>query len=504
MKQRTILLCFLFFSVKATTAQETVIADTVELARSLSYTQKFAAADSLLTVFTATKNDLSAFRLHAQIVYWMKDFKRSAQILKQALDAFADAAVLNLDYGRLLYNTGNINKAEHYLTLYKTTDSLHTETSLMLAHIYFWQGRFQTAIGLTEQILQINPGNKEAIDLLNEIRFTRSLYVKGSGAINSDDQPLTSRPFILETGVYRSSVFAPKLKLTTQSFTSEQQRAGSWWLQLGNTFSSGKAGISLALTGGMFQASTAANALFTGEALLTKKLGRYTSFEAMISTRPYQYTIVTANEPLIQTLYNASIEFNKKDKWTGKAAYELQQFDDANNIYTAYAWLSVPLLHKQKFWLNTGYSFAWQTAAINKATYREPLPPLMSIYNNGTEIKTVYDPYFTPNRQFVNSVLLSTKIFFSPKVAFAMRGSVGFAAQASLPYFYVQFRPPQYRLQKDFTDYRYHPGDFFAGLEFRPSKQLFVQFNYQYQSLLFYKLQHASVQLNYYFYHEKK
>lgn len=503
MKKIAILLFTIFLSARIE-AQEINKTDTVELARSLAYAQHFGAADSLLTAFTVTKDDLNAFRLHAQVLYWMEAFNRSAQILERAVLAFPDAAELNLDYGRLLYNTGHINKAEVYLTKYRAADSVHTETKLMLAHIFFWQGRFKQASKLTEQILQVYPDQKEAIDLRNEIQFNRSVYVTGSAAINSDDQPLTSRPLAFEIGAYRSSLFAPKLKFHTQQFTSGKQTSSSWWLQIGNTFSSGKAGISLSLTGGLFHASTAANTVFTGEAILAKKLGRYVTLDAAVSSKPYQYTIVTANDPLLQTVYSSSLQLNKNDKWTGKAAYELQHFPDGNNIYTAYAWLSVPLLHKQKFWLNSGYSFACQTADINRATYQEPLPPLADIYNNGTTIKTVYNPYFTPNRQLVNSLLLSTKIFFSPKVAFAMRGSIGFAAQADVPYFYVQYRPPQYRLLQEFTSYTFHPADFFAGFELRPSKQLFLQFNYQYQSLLFYKLHQAAIRVNYYFYHEKK
>lgn len=493
---------FAIIIVSVSYSQENTSADTVGLARSKAYSQQFHEAERLLRLYTSTKNDLNAFRLQAQVLYWMKDFKQSAAVLQKALAAFPGETILYLDYGRLLYNTGNITTSEKYLLNYQQTDSLHAETNLMLAHIWFWQGRFKEAAGLTKNIVKTYPDQQDALNLLNEINFIRAVYVKVNAATLSDDQPLSSQQVTVETGACRSAFFAPKLKLTSFNFQTDQQSSFNWWLQTGNTFSSGKNGLSLSLVGGLFQSTGTINV--TGEVLLSKKIGRFVTADAMVAYKPYQLTVAAARKAVMQTVYAGSFQYNQNNKWIGKAIYEVQQFPDNNQIYTAYAWLSAPIIHKEKFLLHTGYAFAWQTTAKNKAMYKEPLPPLAVIYNNGLQVQTVYDPYFTPLNQFVNSLLLSTKIFISKKVAFSLRGSFGFLAQAEVPYYYVQFTPPQYQLNKDFTVHQFNPAELFAGLELQPGKQFQLQFNYQYNAVLFYKLHQGSIQLNYRFYHEKK
>ncbi|WP_166690558.1 hypothetical protein [Fibrivirga algicola] len=42
-------------------------------ARSIAYKKNFAEADRLLSRFTSTKNEVNALRLHAQVLYWMKE-----------------------------------------------------------------------------------------------------------------------------------------------------------------------------------------------------------------------------------------------------------------------------------------------------------------------------------------------------------------------------------------------------------------------------------------------
>lgn len=491
--------CLFFIS---SYSQDLPVVDTIELARNKAYAGQFSEAERLLRIYTSAKNDLNAFRLHAQVLYWMKDFKQSAATLQKALAAYHGEAILFLDYGRLLYNTGDVTKSEKYLLQHRQTDSSNTDANLMLAYIWFWQGRFKEAASLSENILKTYPQQQEALSLLNEINFIRAVYVKVNGTALSDDQPLTSQQATVEAGAYRSSFFAPKIKLTSFNFQTDQQSSFNFWLQAGNTFSSGKKGLSLSLTGGIFQSADATTV--TGEAELTKKIGRYITADIMVSYKPYQLTIAAAKDPVMQTMYAGSLQYNRKDKWFGKAMYEVQHFADNNQIYTAYAWLSAPLVHKKKFWLNAGYAFAWQTAAENKAMYKEPLPPLAVVYNNGLQIQTIYNPYFTPLNQFVNSLLVSTNIFLSSKVAIKLRGSYGFLAQADLPYYYVTFNPPQYQLNKDITNISFNPAEFFAALEIQPAKQFNLQFTYQYNAVLFYKLHQGNIQLNYRFYHEKK
>lgn len=499
---KPILTVVLIFHLSIAYTQETGVTDTLELARTKAYAGQLAEAETLLAHYTTTNKNPGAYRLHGQVLYWMKRFNDADAVLQQAVSLFPDEPLFMFEYGRFLFNIGRFRPAEDFLLQYKSKDSLHTETNLLLARMWYWQGRFKESNRVLNQLLQTYPEQADALALQSEIKQARSFYLRLNSGYLSDDQPLSAFQNKLETGAWRSAWFTPKLSIETQNFLVDQQPYNTIWLQAGNTLSSGKTGTSLSLTGGLFNAATADTAAFTGEVKLTQKAGIVTA-SAFLARKPYLLTMAAAKDPVMQTVYGASVEINKKYKWMGKLLYEQQVFNDAE-IYTAYAWGMMPLIFNRKYWLHIGYSFSWQNASVNSAGYKEPLPPLAAIYNNGLQIQTVYAPYFTPDNQFIHSALFSTKLFLSAKAALQVRGSMGLSAKADIPYFYVDYNPPQYNLQKDYTRYSFRPYEVVAGLEIKPSQRFQFQLNYQFQSVLFYQQHLGTIQLNYQFSHDSK
>ncbi|MGI8581873.1 MAG: tetratricopeptide repeat protein, partial [Chitinophagaceae bacterium] len=132
MRKMLIFLC-VGVSIFRLNAQVSNPVDTIEYARSKAYEKNFAEADRLLTVYSLTHSDINALRLHAQVLYWMKNFNRSAEVFEKTLAVFPDVQVVKLDYGRMLFETGKLSHSQVLLEDYKLHDPGNAEVNILLA-----------------------------------------------------------------------------------------------------------------------------------------------------------------------------------------------------------------------------------------------------------------------------------------------------------------------------------------------------------------------------------
>lgn len=101
--------------------------DTTETARQLSYIHNYAEADALLTAFEKTHpNDINAVRLHAQILYWMKDYSAALNLCSSYLKNNPEWHFLKLDYARMLYELQQWKKAKVVLIEYQVACEIQT------------------------------------------------------------------------------------------------------------------------------------------------------------------------------------------------------------------------------------------------------------------------------------------------------------------------------------------------------------------------------------------
>lgn len=194
--------------------------------------------------------------------------------------------------------------------------------------------------------------------------------------------------------------------------------------------------------------------------------------------------------------------FDRKSRWLGRAAYQHQDFKDGNNAYTAYLWLLAPVIHKNDFSFKTGYAFSYADAKQNtfKPKNSQPIPPVLN-----TEIEGIYDPYFTPAEQSIHSLLVSLQIPFSKFARFSSNLNIGVAAHASQPSLFVDKNGMgPFFINKKFEPYSYTPVEFSGELQFTLSRNFYINGNYMYQSLIFFKSHTVSIQLKYLFINDKK
>lgn len=457
--------------------------DTLALAREKAFGQNFHAADQLLQAYNARRDDLSALWFHAQVLFWKKDFTRSAEVFERAISAFPEAHFLRLEYGRNLWNQGEIYPAQEQLLSYLGTDSLHFEANMLQAYIEYWTGRLPLAKKRIGLLQAQDPSYSPVQDLLAELESVSAPWLSLKTGYLSDDQPLGASQTELEGGKYISWLLNPTFHVEYSHFGWEGEIHPVFQAQLRNQVFFGKTKTRAELSAGlMAPLSGESPAKMLGGILVSQSLPAHFTLEAGLHQRPYLYTLASIRAPLTETFSQAALRFDYQGKWLGKAAFEQQAFSDQNAIQTAYAWFLATLLDRWGLRVQAGYAYSHATAGESRF-----------------QPDQTYAPYFTPANQEVHAILGSLR--YSPKKwQFAARVSAGVSAQADIPYFYLDLNPDgEVENFIGFSRDSYSPleitGEVSRGLGAHSS----LSAVYSYQRLLFYTLHYGGLQIKHQF-----
>ena len=488
------LLISLVFLVTTTQGQPVPI-DTVNLARTKAYNKEFSEANDLLISYNAHNKDQYAIQLQAQILYWMKDFKKAEQSYIDGMALFPNYHALKLDFARMLFQLNKTERAKLLFLDYISVDAKNAEANISLAWIDLQNGKISLAKKGAEDILLSYPDNKEAENILSTIEELTAPYLKLRAGAYSDDQPMQQSFIEPEVGVYRSWLLSPFVKAsfnrqnTTQSYATQ-------WISAGNKIFLAATKTNIELSAGYFQGKNHEGDA-TWKIMLSQRISKNFSVDAGTEKRPYQYTIASVSNPFSYQITEAGFNLNKNNRWLGRAAFQSQKFDDGNLVSTFYGWLLAPVIDKNGFSLKAGYSFSHADSDVNtfipKTSFAPPFVP-----NNNIEGK--FDPYFTPKEQYVNSALISLSVPISPSVNFSTRASVGFYARASQPVLFVDSDGTGTRfINKTYGSLNYTPVEIFSELNIKFSRNFYLAGNHAYNSLIFFKSNAVSIQLKYLF-----
>lgn len=477
------------------------VQDTLQYAREKAYGKEFSEANRILTIYNTQERDIYGLWLQAQVAHWMGDFNKSRDFYARALILSPELPGLKLDFGRTLFNSGELKDSEEVLLSYLSMDAENPDALIMLAYLDYWKGFNQKAKNTAEQVISSNPEHKMALDLLNEIKVATAPYITIISTFGSDDQPLDFNEYIFTIGKYHSRFLSPTLKAGYRDFTLPNTNVQSYFAEAGNTMSFGMSGPLIKLTAGIFKPDSNKDlTALTGMIGISQSLAKNLSLELNTARIPYQYTLSSLRMPLMQQVSSIAITLNDPEFLIGKAAYERQTFPDENSINTAYAYLLKSLFNSTIFRLDLGYSFSYahsdkNTFIVDEVMLFRPGP------NNGNQLKGIYDPYFSPQNQMINSALGSVKIIPAQAFEINLRTSYGFYAQAentvllessglgNTPsvntYYYTQ---------------TYTPVEIVAGIATRISTQFHVKAEYQYSKLFYYEFHRIGFSAKYNFF----
>lgn len=478
------------------------VKDTVKYARELAYEKNFKEADRILSLYNKKGNDVYGLWLQAQIVYWMGETDKALNLYKILLDKNPEMDDLHLDYGRVLFESGKLNQAKQVLRKYLKINPTHVESLIMLTYIDFWNGKISKSKNQAEQLLKSYPDNIMVRKLFNEIMLLSAPYVKAGSTFFSDDQPLIRKAYEVEVGKHHSWLLSPKIIAGVSDFFLSHRTVRSNSIGLSNKFTLGSSGPSLIISGGVFQPiNNESKSEFIGSLLLSQKLSNHFFIDIYTGKRPYQHTLTSIDSPLMQSVSSIGLRTDNPEKTIGKLAYEQQVFLDNNVIHTTYAYLLKPVINKKAFRFDLGYSFNFSHSIKNSFRQAEPITQTTEV---NTQLNGIYDPYFTPRNQIVNSLLMSVKIVPVKNIEVKFRYNYGFYAKADNPIIYVKRKGKEIITEKYFGEVSYTPLELYTEIKANVSKRFSISANYQFSRLFFYKFNQLGLSVNYLFLQKQK
>ncbi|RZK23072.1 MAG: tetratricopeptide repeat protein [Hymenobacter sp.] len=410
--------------------------DTLALAHRLTNEQAFAKAATLLVPYEkAHPTATDAVRLHLQLLYWLHRLPEAGQLYHRAIRQQPGATSLQLDYGRILYETKQDPQAQQILGPLLQKEPANVEALTMLGIMQYRAGNLAQAAGYLNQVLAAYPDNPTAKLFADKVKAARAPYLQLYSTYRADDQPLKWLENKVEVGSSRSSLLAPSLQAvlwsTRDSSGGFRQHAE---VLVGNksTLLNQKSGIQL--TAGVFKHAAQPTPAFVGQATLHYKLPKGFSLEAAGSRAPYFFTIGSGRAAVLYGQVMGAVLFQSNKGWQGRVQAAENYFPGRNRLVGLSAWVLSRALALGPVHVKGGYSFGYNDAQYN--TYA-PVRSAAQIAASGQPVAGTYGAYFTPDQQLIHSLLLNADAQAGRRCWLSLKGSVGVFAHAQNPYLFL-------------------------------------------------------------------
>jgi hypothetical protein len=475
--------------------------DTLSLVNASLAEKKIEYAAGLLAGYSHRHpKDFNALWLYAQTEYWLKHVNHSIELYEMAMQLQPTNAYLQLDYARMLINTAHYRKAQDLLLKLTTYDVTRSAALYERSKSYFWQKNNVRAQREALNVVHTAPSD-DAKKLLNDISFAAAPWIKISSSFTSDTQPLQTFSPSFESGISLHRFFSPYAGYYLPTFMYGGNVVSAPWIVVGNQFSFGQ-GPEIKVELGSVRFPYHQTQEVTRKLYARQKLGKYVALDFLAEHKPYFSTLRSIDTLVRVNHYLSSIELSKPEGVLGKIAFDENHFADNNDVISFYSYLLLPPFKMGATRLRFGYSFAFNDSRKNQFVPKESFSEIVA---KGVPIAGIYDPYFTPQRQVINSVVASWLIPFSKWVKMGINSNVAFYATTSNPYFYLEKRPPNtYLLYKDYAALRYTPWDLSAYLQWQPSPRWTLRGDYQYKSTFFFQSNYVGLSINTVLFHEQK
>jgi tetratricopeptide (TPR) repeat protein len=483
------------------------VSDTLNLAKQLRGEGKIQQSYSLLKkAYAHHPDELNVAWLTAQTAFWANRIGKSGKLYEKAVQSNPKNLYLQLDYAKMLVNTGNFKKAVPLLDNYLAYDSANAQALTALSRIFFWRCRYTEADRLVTKALKSDPKYPEASSLYKEIVLARAPYLKIGAGYGSDDQPMQTLSTVVEAGFYLHALSALHFTFQAPVFIRDGKTANAFIFQAGNISFISRANLTIGLDAGVVKFPDNNHYALTVNLDIDKIILRHLVLSVSAQRNPYFSTRSSIDSVVIQNHLSGSIGWNNRNSWNGEMGVDAFTYPfDHNLTYSGYAWVFGPPMKFSVFRLQLGYGYNYSNSKKSRYGPEKSLPDILSGYDANSKIEGVYNPYFTPNDQQVHSLLLAFTCHPLKWMDLSLNANAGFYATTQVPYLY---------LDKDATDSTILRTGF-APAGFNPitvrlqalmklSDVVHLQVDYSFMSTYFYSSHYAGVGLNIRFPHENK
>lgn len=493
----SVLLCLAADSI----AQDDLLSATIDSALLLRDNSKFEEASAVLDDFNNKyPGNIAVMRLYAETLFWMKDYNEAAQVYEESIRMNPDNLDVKYEYAILLFDRGRYERAKEQLDVYTDNNPGVAGAESLLGITNYYLGNFKEADEHLEKSLLINPSDKRTREIYRQVLRIVKPWLSAVVTFTDDSQPLKRWAPALQAGWYRSHLLNLTFLLDFQNYSSESIQTNRINFQLQNSFQFPKAGFSAKISAGTFYASVDQSIDFTWGISLGQKIVKYLNVRAGAERSPYTYTLISLENPFSRNMYRFSLAWEKPKSWNAHAGYIGEYFPDENNIQTLYVWAVSPAISFSVIELYFGYSFNYANAKESRYVPEKSLKDIIEDFQPDTKITGIYDPYFTPNNQYANSVLANFYIIPSKNITIKLHAAAGFYARAMNPYLYLdKDNNGNIVLKEGFYQESFTPLDLGINLDADLSDKIILKASYTYLQTFFFNSNNFLLSFKIYF-----
>ena len=475
--------------------------DTLKLAQKLVSEKKFTQVNHLLSAYRKTHaKDFEATFLQAQTELWANNFRKSGALYNSAMRLQPDNQSLKISYIEFLLDLGKFDSAGHMLTTLEEDGEQSADVSLLMAKLYYWQGKYPQAKAYISKRLQQDGKNSEANALNEEIMLASAPRVSLSTGYAEDNQPYKA---LTSTLKFEHS-FHRLLSLYVQAddYRFMQSKASdAQKVTIGDRLFFPKAGLNINAGGGMVKYAYKGLTDWTANLSINKKLTQQFNLELAGERGPYFDTKTSIDTNINAVKLSAKLNWSKR-YWKAQLAYLNSTYVDDNYVNTAYAWILAPVEITGNAQFHLGYSVSYSNAYDSRYSSTASVSEILSHYPDLT-ISGLYQPYFTPRNLWVNSVIATLHAKLSKKVDLHINTDLGYAT-ISNPYLYLTNSNGEVTIKREFTTAFFKPFNATVSFGYHITNTWLLTARYMYKSNYFYTSNYGGIGIEKSFVRNKK
>jgi len=496
---KIVTLAVLLSIITSSMAQDDLLLSTIDRATQLRDNGDFEGAVKLLDQFnTDYPGNSWILRLYAETLFWMKDYNKAASVYEEAIRWHPDDFDVKYEYAILLFEMGKYQEAKDILIVYTNIRPEDSGAESLLGITNYYLGDFKEADEHLKKSLAINPTDNRTQEIYREVSRIVSPWLKADVLYTDDSQPMQQWAPVLQGGWYQSHFLNLSFSLGLRNFSSDSVHSNLYSFQLQNSFQFPNAGFSAKVSAGGFYTSIDRAFDYSWGISLQQKMAKHLYLRVGGERSAYTYTLASIEKPFARGIYNVSLSWEKLKSWNASTGYIGEYFPDDNNVQTYYAWGMGPAISFSIFELYLGYAFNYADSKESRYVSEKSLDEILDDYNPDEQIKGIYDPYFTPNNQFTNSVLVNFDIIPSQKINIKLHASVGFYARAMNPYFYLDKENEETIIKQGFYQESFMPLDLGINFNMDLTDKLLLNFSYTYLQTFYFNSNNFNLGLKFY------
>jgi hypothetical protein len=417
-------------------------------------------------------------------------------LYEDAIASHPDNYYLLLDYGIKLVDMGAFKKALPILEKYLAYDNQGPDALVALSKMAYWQGNYKKALAGIDSVLVVQPDNAKAKELYEEIKLAKSPLIQFSTLVADDDQPMFSIQPSLQVGFTKNAYFNPSIALGTPHFIVDDSGFQAYDFRLSNRFNFSKLQTSLSAEGGLFQLPNR-EIMFTGGIKLSQSITRQLDIELSADHKPYLSTRANMNFPIRRIQYDFAVNWKGKHGWMGSIGHSINDFYTDNNlVHSSGIWIVTKPLKLANTESRAGYAISYSNAHEDRFTPDKNIDQIIASWPVTQSITGFYFPYFTPNEQFVNSLIYQFSYKPTKKFEVGLKANYGFRGTTKNPYFYLNTDlNHNIFIQKEFYEDTFSPYEGKLYFHWDLSRKVTLQSEYSLLSTYFYKSQAGMISL---------